>query len=156
MTVFFISHKSDVKTFLKWILNQCYTALINMTRYYNIFYYNWAMHVSLEQGMKKWQDTSLCPLSYVEYWKWDEIFTRGFCIKWWDYMCARRILMKITLYNTVHEIFFEYFKEQEAQTSRGELSVKAYCGVWTRSFQKSISQCYFYCAVGVDFSVLDS
>ena len=23
LTVFFISHKSDVKTFLKWILNQC-------------------------------------------------------------------------------------------------------------------------------------
>ena len=40
LTAFFISHKSDVKTFLKWILNQCYTALINMTRYYNIFYYN--------------------------------------------------------------------------------------------------------------------
>ena len=27
----FISHKSDVKTFLKWILNQYYTALVNMT-----------------------------------------------------------------------------------------------------------------------------
>ena len=23
LTAFFISHKSDVKTFLKWILNQC-------------------------------------------------------------------------------------------------------------------------------------
>ena len=23
LTVFFISHKSDVKTFLKWILNEC-------------------------------------------------------------------------------------------------------------------------------------
>ena len=23
LTVFFISHKSDVKTFLKWIVNQC-------------------------------------------------------------------------------------------------------------------------------------
>ena len=31
LTVFFISHKSDVKTFLKLILNQCRTALINMT-----------------------------------------------------------------------------------------------------------------------------
>ena len=31
LMAFFISHKSDVKTFLKWILNQCYTALINMT-----------------------------------------------------------------------------------------------------------------------------
>ena len=31
LIAFFISHKSDVKTFLKWILNQCYTALINMT-----------------------------------------------------------------------------------------------------------------------------
>ena len=31
LTAFFIFHKSDVKTFLKWILNQCRTALINMT-----------------------------------------------------------------------------------------------------------------------------
>ena len=31
LTVFLISHKSDVKTFLKWILNQCRTALVNMT-----------------------------------------------------------------------------------------------------------------------------
>ena len=31
LIAFFISHKSDVKTFLKWILNQCYTALVNMT-----------------------------------------------------------------------------------------------------------------------------
>ena len=31
MIVFFISHKSDVKTFLKWILNQCRTVLVNMT-----------------------------------------------------------------------------------------------------------------------------
>ena len=31
LTAFFISHKSDVKTFLKWILNQCRTALVNMT-----------------------------------------------------------------------------------------------------------------------------
>ena len=31
LIVFFISHKSDVKTFLKWILNQCRTALVNMT-----------------------------------------------------------------------------------------------------------------------------
>ena len=40
LTAFFIFHKGDVKTFLKWILNQYYTAFINMTRYYNIFYYN--------------------------------------------------------------------------------------------------------------------
>ena len=33
LIVFFISHKSDVKTFLKWILNQCRTALVNMTLY---------------------------------------------------------------------------------------------------------------------------
>ena len=31
LIVFFISHKSDVKIFLKWILNQYYTALVNMT-----------------------------------------------------------------------------------------------------------------------------
>ena len=31
LTAFFISHKSDVKTFLKWILKQCHTALVNMT-----------------------------------------------------------------------------------------------------------------------------
>ena len=31
LIVFFISHKSDVKTFLKWILNQYRTALVNMT-----------------------------------------------------------------------------------------------------------------------------
>ena len=30
LTVFFISYKSDVKIFLKWILKQCYTALVNM------------------------------------------------------------------------------------------------------------------------------
>ena len=30
LITFFISHKSDVKTFLKWILNQCYTTLVNM------------------------------------------------------------------------------------------------------------------------------
>ena len=29
---FFISHKSNVKIFLKWILKQCHTALINMTK----------------------------------------------------------------------------------------------------------------------------
>ena len=34
MTAFFISHKSDVKTFLKWILNQYRTALVNLTLYY--------------------------------------------------------------------------------------------------------------------------
>ena len=34
LIVFFISHKSDVKTFLKWILNQCRTALVNMTLLY--------------------------------------------------------------------------------------------------------------------------
>ena len=37
LIAFFISHKSDVKTFLKWILNQCYTALVNMT--HNIIYF---------------------------------------------------------------------------------------------------------------------
>ena len=31
LIVFFISHKNDVKTFIKWILNQCRTALVNMT-----------------------------------------------------------------------------------------------------------------------------
>ena len=31
LIVFFISYKSDIKTFLKWILNQCRTALVNMT-----------------------------------------------------------------------------------------------------------------------------
>ena len=31
LTAFFISHKSDVKTFLKWILKQCHTTLVNMT-----------------------------------------------------------------------------------------------------------------------------
>ena len=31
LTAFFISYKSDVKTFLKWILNQCRTTLVNMT-----------------------------------------------------------------------------------------------------------------------------
>ena len=31
LIAFFISHKSDVKTFLKWILNQCRMTLVNMT-----------------------------------------------------------------------------------------------------------------------------
>ena len=31
LTAFFISHKNDVKTFLKYILKQCHTALVNMT-----------------------------------------------------------------------------------------------------------------------------
>ena len=31
LTTFFIFHKNDVKTFLKWILKQCHTALVNMT-----------------------------------------------------------------------------------------------------------------------------
>ena len=31
LTVLFISHKSDVKTLLNWILNQCRAAFINMT-----------------------------------------------------------------------------------------------------------------------------
>ena len=31
LTAFFIFHKSDVKTFLKWILNQCPTALVNIS-----------------------------------------------------------------------------------------------------------------------------
>ena len=31
LTAFFISHKNDVKTFLKWILNQCPTALVNIS-----------------------------------------------------------------------------------------------------------------------------
>jgi len=31
LTAFLISHKSYVKIFLKWIFNQCCTALINMT-----------------------------------------------------------------------------------------------------------------------------
>ena len=31
LIVFFISHKSNIKTFLKWILKQCHTALVNMT-----------------------------------------------------------------------------------------------------------------------------
>lgn len=91
--------------------------------YYNIFYYNWAMHVSLEQVMEQWQYTSLCPFSYVEYWKWDEIFTRVFCMKWWDNMCVRRILMKITLYVQYRPLnILEYFKEQkaQAQASHGE------------------------------------
>ena len=30
---FFISHKSNVKTFLKWILNQCPTALVNISQH---------------------------------------------------------------------------------------------------------------------------
>ena len=37
LTAFFISHKSDIKTFLKWILNQCHTALVNMTLYIYIY-----------------------------------------------------------------------------------------------------------------------
>ena len=39
LTIFFISHKSDVKSFLKWILKQCHTALINMTHDLFIYYY---------------------------------------------------------------------------------------------------------------------
>ena len=31
LIIFFISHKNDVKIFLKWILNQCRTVLVNMT-----------------------------------------------------------------------------------------------------------------------------
>ena len=31
LIAFFISHKSDIKTFLKWILNQYRTALVNIT-----------------------------------------------------------------------------------------------------------------------------
>ena len=30
LTAFFISHKSDVKNFLKWILKQYHTALVNI------------------------------------------------------------------------------------------------------------------------------
>ena len=30
LKVLFISHKSDVKTFLNWIHNQCRAALVNM------------------------------------------------------------------------------------------------------------------------------
>ena len=30
LTVFFISHKSNVKTFLKWIPNECLRALVSM------------------------------------------------------------------------------------------------------------------------------
>ena len=33
LTAFFISHKSNVKNFLKWILNQCRMALVNMTHH---------------------------------------------------------------------------------------------------------------------------
>ena len=36
LIAFFISHKSDIKTFLKWILNQYRTALVNMTLFLNI------------------------------------------------------------------------------------------------------------------------
>jgi len=32
---FFISHKIDIKTFLKWILNQCRTTLVNITHVSN-------------------------------------------------------------------------------------------------------------------------
>ena len=35
LITFFIFHKSDIKTFLKWILNQCRTALVNMTQKIN-------------------------------------------------------------------------------------------------------------------------
>ena len=35
LTVFFISHKSDVKIFLKLILNQCHLAIVNMTWFLN-------------------------------------------------------------------------------------------------------------------------
>ena len=38
LIAFFISHKSDVKTFLKWILNQCYTVLVNMTITFMTFF----------------------------------------------------------------------------------------------------------------------
>ena len=38
LIAFFISYKSDIKTFLKWILNQCYTALVNMTHIYIYIY----------------------------------------------------------------------------------------------------------------------
>ena len=31
LIAFFIFHKSDIKTFLKWILNYYRTALVNMT-----------------------------------------------------------------------------------------------------------------------------
>ena len=47
LIAFFISHKSDVKTFLKWILNQCYMALVNMTLSNNIktkYYYIMVAH----------------------------------------------------------------------------------------------------------------
>ena len=37
LTAFFISHKSGVKTFLKWIVNQYPTTLVNMTLY--LLYY---------------------------------------------------------------------------------------------------------------------
>ena len=30
LIVFFIYHKSDFKTFLKWIFNQCRAALVNI------------------------------------------------------------------------------------------------------------------------------
>ena len=49
LIAFFIYHKSDIKTFLKWILNQCHTALINMT----LVYYHLA----------KWKLLNYCLLS---------------------------------------------------------------------------------------------
>ena len=39
LTVFFISYKSDVKTFLKWIVNHYPKDTINMTHILNTFIY---------------------------------------------------------------------------------------------------------------------
>ena len=36
LTVLFIFHKNNVKTFLNWILNQYRATLVNMTLFYNL------------------------------------------------------------------------------------------------------------------------
>ena len=54
LIIFFISRKSDVKTFLKWILNQCHTALVNMTHNNNNehFIFSRAAHMDYSEKIK--------------------------------------------------------------------------------------------------------
>ena len=50
LTAFIISYKSGVKTFLKWIINQCPKALVNI--YIYIYIYNDGMELLVNKELK--------------------------------------------------------------------------------------------------------
>ena len=85
MTVFFIFHKIDVKTFLNWILNQYRAALVNMTLCNNWGENYWSVNVNMRNWSgSKVSEFTVCFRSMKNQskfgWTYWSVISSGWCV----------------------------------------------------------------------------